>query len=138
MGTQELGGEMILGGTDPAFYDGEITYIPVQREGYWEIPMEGMMLGADSIGCDGGCTAIVDTGSSLLVGPKKETNAINKLVELSCSPAPASSRSSAPRSPPCRTSTSCWAVRSSPATIRSILSVASEAALFVCTTYSVT
>merc|ERR1712192_45215 len=75
-----LGGELILGGSDPLFYEGEMTYVPVQREGYWEIAMDGMKVGEDTVGCDGGCTAIVDTGSSLMVGPTAETNAINKMI----------------------------------------------------------
>merc|ERR1712227_938727 len=75
-----LGGELILGGSDPLFYEGEMTYVPVQREGYWEIAMDGMKVGDDTVGCDGGCTAIVDTGSSLMVGPTAETNAINKMI----------------------------------------------------------
>ena len=33
----EIGGELILGGSDPNFFTGNMTYIPVQREGYWEI-----------------------------------------------------------------------------------------------------
>merc|ERR1712130_658209 len=53
---------------------------PVQREGYWEIAMDGMKVGEETVGCDGGCTAIVDTGSSLMVGPTAETNAINKMI----------------------------------------------------------
>jgi cathepsin D len=77
---QDLGGELILGGSDPLFYTGNMTYIPVQREGYWEVAMDGMMLGENTVGCDGGCTAIVDTGSSLMVGPTAETNAINKMI----------------------------------------------------------
>jgi len=76
----EIGGELILGGSDPQFYEGEMTYIPVDREGYWEITMDGITTGADTIGCDGGCTAIVDTGSSLLVGPTAQTDAINKMI----------------------------------------------------------
>jgi len=76
----DLGGELILGGSDPAFYTGEVTYVPVQREGYWEIGMDSMTIEAEEVGCNGGCTAIVDTGSSLLVGPTAQTNAINKLI----------------------------------------------------------
>jgi cathepsin D len=76
----ELGGELVLGGSDPEHYTGEFTYVPVQREGYWEILMDDMASGVDNIGCSGGCTAIVDTGCSLLVGPTKETNSINKLI----------------------------------------------------------
>lgn len=76
----DLGGEMILGGSDPLFYEGEMTYVPVEREGYWQIVMDGIVMEGDTVGCDGGCTAIVDTGSSLLVGPTKQTNAINKAI----------------------------------------------------------
>ena len=38
----EMGGEMVLGGSDPNYYTGDFTYVPVQREGYWEIAMEDM------------------------------------------------------------------------------------------------
>jgi len=76
----ELGGEMVLGGSDPNYYTGEFTYVPVKREGYWEILMDGISSGGETMGCDGSCTAIVDTGSSLLVGPTAQTNAINKML----------------------------------------------------------
>jgi len=76
----EVGGEMVLGGSDPNYYTGEFIYVPVQREGYWEIAMEDMAANGETIGCNGGCTAIVDTGSSLLVGPTKQTNAINQMI----------------------------------------------------------
>eukprot|EP00088_Acartia_fossae_P048779 TRINITY_DN532_c0_g1_i2.p1 TRINITY_DN532_c0_g1~~TRINITY_DN532_c0_g1_i2.p1 ORF type:complete len:397 (-),score=120.12 TRINITY_DN532_c0_g1_i2:54-1244(-) len=75
------GGELTLGGSDPNHYSGDMTYVPVDREGYWQVTMDSMSTGdGNAVGCDGGCTAIVDTGSSLLVGPTKETNAINKMI----------------------------------------------------------
>ena len=97
----ELGGEMILGGSDPAFYEGEMTYVDVDTNpGYWKITMDGLVLEGETMGCDGGkdnhpmlslqsvmnlytttgCKGIVDTGSSLLVGPTDETRAINKKI----------------------------------------------------------
>merc|ERR1712142_882410 len=75
-----VGGELILGGTDPNFYTGEVAYSPVQREGYWEILMDDMSSSGETVGCNGGCTAIVDTGSSLLVGPTAETDKINRMI----------------------------------------------------------
>ena len=66
---------MILGGSDPAFYEGEMTYVDVDSSpGYWKVTMEGIMLGGEAMGCSGSCVAIVDTGSSLLVGPVDQVN----------------------------------------------------------------
>ena len=69
----EVGGEMILGGSDPSYYEGEMTYIDVDSyPGYWKIAMGGINVGGETMGCSGDCVAIVDTGSSLLVGPVDE------------------------------------------------------------------
>ena len=54
-----MGGEIFLGGSDPAWYEGKMTYIPVDEEGYWRITMDGMVMEGETVGCDGGCTAIV-------------------------------------------------------------------------------
>ena len=50
----ELGGEMILGGSDPAFYEGEMTYVDVDTNpGYWKITMDAIVLDGETMGCDG-------------------------------------------------------------------------------------
>merc|ERR1719266_3165803 len=73
---EDLGGVMVLGGSDASLYEGEMTYIDVNAANYWQITMDGLGLGDDNAGagCNGGCVGIVDTGSSLLVGPPDETN----------------------------------------------------------------
>jgi len=77
----ELGGEMILGGSDPNFYEGEMTYVDVDSvPGYWKINMGGIMLENEALGCTESCTAIVDTGSSLLVGPTDQVHDINRRI----------------------------------------------------------
>ena len=34
------GGELLLGGTDPNHYSGNLTYVPLSSETYWEFKMD--------------------------------------------------------------------------------------------------
>merc|ERR1719158_1345214 len=78
---EDLGGVMVLGGSDPSLYEGNFSYVDVVEPDYWRISVDGLALGdEENIGCNGGCMGIVDTGSSLLVGPPSEVKAINKAI----------------------------------------------------------
>ena len=71
-----------LGGVDPKHFRGEHTWLPVTREGYWQIAMDDFVVGDESMGKCGskGCAAIVDTGTSLLAGPSSVIQAINTRI----------------------------------------------------------
>lgn len=71
-------GELIIGGIDSSHYTGEITYEPLTSETYWEITMTGLALGDKSITTN--YRAVLDTGTSILAGPKADVAAVAKLV----------------------------------------------------------
>ncbi|KAK7939438.1 hypothetical protein WMY93_002764 [Mugilogobius chulae] len=75
-----VGGELILGGTDPQYYSGDLQYVNVTRKAYWQIQMSGITVGSQLTLCKSGCQAIVDTGTSLIVGPVEEIRALHKAI----------------------------------------------------------
>lgn len=74
------GGELMLGGTDSRYYHGELSYLNVTRKAYWQVHMDQLEVGSGLTLCKGGCEAIVDTGTSLLVGPVDEVKELQKAI----------------------------------------------------------
>jgi len=78
---QGSGGEMTLGGIDKSHYTGEITYVPLQNQTYWEFKMDDVLFGGKSLNlCPNGCNAIADTGTSLLAVPSDVAATINAKI----------------------------------------------------------
>uniref|UniRef100_A0A6M2E073 Putative lysosomal aspartic protease-like protein n=1 Tax=Xenopsylla cheopis TaxID=163159 RepID=A0A6M2E073_XENCH len=77
--SSKVGGELILGGSDPNFYKGEFTYLNVEKKAYWQFKMDSVKLENHTF-CSNGCQAIADTGTSLITGPSEEISSLNKLI----------------------------------------------------------
>lgn len=73
-----VGGEIMFGGVNKDKFKGEITYTPVTRKGYWQIQLDSTSL-KENVYCNK-CQAIADTGTSMIVGPVKAINEINKAL----------------------------------------------------------
>jgi hypothetical protein len=69
-------GELVFGGVDSKHYTGDFQYVPLSSKTYWEVELQGVKLGSDSVSS---CKkAIIDSGTSLLAGPKDDIAAIAK------------------------------------------------------------
>ncbi|XP_008152718.3 napsin-A [Eptesicus fuscus] len=74
------GGELVLGGSDPAHYIPPLTYVPVTIPAYWQVHMERVKVGTGLTLCAQGCPAILDTGTSLITGPTEEIRALHRAI----------------------------------------------------------
>ncbi|THU57374.1 hypothetical protein C4D60_Mb03t02840 [Musa balbisiana] len=95
------GGEIVFGGVDSQHYKGEHIYVPVTQKGYWQFNMEDVLVGSQTTErsfsfnffdfisylisgfCSGGCSAIADSGTSLIAGPTTVITEINQKIGAS-------------------------------------------------------
>merc|ERR1711920_1010297 len=70
-------GELVFGGIDKSHYTGELVDVPLTSETYWEVSLDSMKYGASSV-ISSPMKAIIDSGTSLLAGPKDQVAAMAK------------------------------------------------------------
>ncbi|XP_026571355.1 cathepsin E [Pseudonaja textilis] len=75
-----VGGELIFGGYDEAYFSGNLNWIPVTKQGYWQILLDNIQVGGNVAFCAEGCQAIVDTGTSLITGPSEDIKQMQTLI----------------------------------------------------------
>ena len=96
------GGEIFFGGSDPNYYNGNITYAPLIGKMYWKIKIDRLVsfslssmcieiiiyykiilcfinsISTSSLKmCHESCQAIVDTGTAMLLGPSSSITKLN-------------------------------------------------------------
>ncbi|XP_077252468.1 aspartic proteinase A1-like [Tasmannia lanceolata] len=78
---EEEGGEIVFGGVDPKHYKGHHTYVPVTQKGYWQFDIGDVLIGGRTTGiCSESCSAIADSGTSLIAGPTTVITEINHAI----------------------------------------------------------
>ncbi|XP_037960882.1 lysosomal aspartic protease-like [Teleopsis dalmanni] len=75
---EDNGGELIFGGSDSTKYTGDLTYVPVSSETYWQFEVTSAIVNGTTACTD--CQAIADTGTSLIVAPYDGYLAINMAI----------------------------------------------------------
>jgi cathepsin D len=78
------GGELMLGGIDDSHYTGNINYIPITSDTYWEFQISSFTFNGSQM--LGSFKAVADTGTSLLALPSDVAKQINKAI--GCTPDP--------------------------------------------------
>jgi len=71
--------EIIFGGVDKSKYTGDIHYVPLSTETYWQIQIDNIKANGVSFGKTH--TGIVDTGTSLLVCPTVDLLSFAKIAK---------------------------------------------------------
>jgi len=73
------GGELTLGGYDSSQFTGNIQYSPVTTQTYWNIGLQSVSINGQDSGVQAQDAAI-DTGTTLIVAPDTDAQAINQLI----------------------------------------------------------
>ncbi|XP_035238658.1 pepsin A-like [Anguilla anguilla] len=74
------GSVVTFGGYDSSYYTGQINWVPVTVQGYWQIAIENVMVNGQVVACTQGCPGIVDSGTSLIAGPPSDISVIQQYI----------------------------------------------------------
>nr|XP_007986890.2 cathepsin E isoform X2 [Chlorocebus sabaeus] len=74
------GSELIFGGYDHSHFSGSLNWVPVTKQGYWQIALDNIQVGGTVMFCSEGCQAIVDTGTSLITGPSDKIKQLQNAI----------------------------------------------------------
>lgn len=77
-GTSTSGGELVFGGIDSAHYTGDITYVDVSQQGYWQFNMDSAVVNGVTV-CSS-CQAIADSGTSLIAVPDSVYESVQEAI----------------------------------------------------------
>lgn len=76
--SSKYGGELVIGGVDEVHIVGKMHFYPVTKANHWQFRMESVSVQKEDVRfCDGGCEAILNSGSSVILGPTKEIHRLN-------------------------------------------------------------
>jgi cathepsin D len=81
------GGQFTLGGRNASMYDGDIQFVPITAQDYWTVPLNSILVPSANGGpgttltpTEIEKTAIIDSGSSIITGPKRLVDAFYAAV----------------------------------------------------------
>ncbi|XP_068541659.1 pepsin A-like [Anas acuta] len=73
---KQNGSFVLFGGIDDTYFTGNLSWIPLTAQSYWQIKVDSITMYGRPIACPYGCQAIVDSGTSLLAGPSRSVGNI--------------------------------------------------------------
>nr|ACF60582.5 pregnancy-associated glycoprotein 1 precursor [Bubalus bubalis] len=77
----EAGGSVVMfGGAYYRYYEGELNWVPLIEAGYWIVLIHPFSIERYIITCSDGRKALVDTGTSDIVGPRRLANYIHRFI----------------------------------------------------------
>ncbi|KAJ1966352.1 aspartic proteinase precursor [Dipsacomyces acuminosporus] len=77
---QHAGGEVVLGGVNPKRFEGEAVSVPLIRKMYWEVELTGLLVDEYPVPNISSQTAIIDTGTALIVLPAVDADIVNQFL----------------------------------------------------------
>lgn len=77
---EQPGGVLTLGGVEKSLYTGDINFIPLSSDAYWQIPIDALKLNGVVIENSQSDRVMIDSGTSLIGLPSQLVKAIYKQV----------------------------------------------------------